>query len=188
VYVVSAEGGTALQVTHGTRGDEMDVGWSSDGNSLVFGSYFPGDARAAAIDILDLRTHQISKVPGSEGIFSPHWSPDGRYIAAIVVLEFNKLMLYDLTTKKWGVLAEAFVGMPNWSRDGKYVYFDSSAGTETTFSRVRLGDGRLEQLFAAKDLRRTGTYLWAGLAPDDSPLLLRDVGTQEIYALDVDLP
>jgi len=27
-----------------------------------------------------------------------------------------------------------------------------------------------------------------GLAPDDSPLVLRDVGIQEIYALDVDFP
>ena len=27
-----------------------------------------------------------------------------------------------------------------------------------------------------------------GLAPDDFPLLLRDTGTQEIYALDVKLP
>jgi Tol biopolymer transport system component len=138
--------------------------------------------------LLDLRTHQISTLPGSEGLFSPHWSPDGRYIAAIVALEFNKLMLYDFTTKKWGVLAKAFVGMPNWSRDGKYVYFDGSYGSETTFYRVQLSDGRLERVFGTKDLRRTGTFKWTGLAPDDSPLLLRDVGTQEIYALDVELP
>jgi len=29
---------------------------------------------------------------------------------------------------------------------------------------------------------------WLGLTPDDSPLLARDISTQEIYALDVDLP
>jgi hypothetical protein len=29
---------------------------------------------------------------------------------------------------------------------------------------------------------------WCGLTPDDSPLVLRDVGTQEIYALDLQLP
>jgi len=27
-----------------------------------------------------------------------------------------------------------------------------------------------------------------GLTPDDSPLVTRDVGSQEIYALDLDLP
>ena len=37
--------------------------------------------------------------------------------------------------------------------------------------------------------RAVGTFgPWMGLAPDDSPLVLRDVGAQEIYALDVDLP
>jgi hypothetical protein len=29
---------------------------------------------------------------------------------------------------------------------------------------------------------------WSGQAPDDSRLFVRDVSTQEIYALDVDLP
>jgi hypothetical protein len=29
---------------------------------------------------------------------------------------------------------------------------------------------------------------WTGLAPDDSPLALRDIGTQEIYALDWEAP
>jgi hypothetical protein len=29
---------------------------------------------------------------------------------------------------------------------------------------------------------------WVGLAPDDSPLLLRDTGSQDIYALDWESP
>jgi hypothetical protein len=29
---------------------------------------------------------------------------------------------------------------------------------------------------------------WCGLAPDDSPLVLRDVGTQEDYAFDFQFP
>ena len=78
--------------------------------------------------------------------------------------------------------------MPNWSRDGKYIYFDGSSGTETAFYRVQVSDGRLERLFATKDRLRTDGFLWTGLTPDDSPLLLRDVGTQEVYALDVELP
>ena len=186
VYIVSAEGGTAQQMTHGTQGDERDVGWSSDGSSLVFGSYPFGDARAAAIDILDLRTHQISRLPRSEGIFSPRWSPDGRYIAAIVAVGQNKLMLYDFMTKNWAVLADGRLGDPNWSRDGRAVYFDGLSGTDAAYYRVRLADRKLEQLFVT-GVRRTG-FEWTGLAPDDSPLLLRDTGTQEIYALDWEAP
>jgi hypothetical protein len=29
---------------------------------------------------------------------------------------------------------------------------------------------------------------WFGLAPDDSPLVTRDISTQEIYALEMDWP
>ncbi len=35
-----------------------------------------------------------------------------------------------------------------------------------------------------KKLRLAGTLGWTGLALDDSPLVLRDVGSHEIYALD----
>jgi hypothetical protein len=29
---------------------------------------------------------------------------------------------------------------------------------------------------------------WSGLSPDDSPLLLRDISSQDVYALDWDAP
>jgi WD40 repeat protein len=57
-----------------------------------------------SINILDLRTHKVSVVPGSTGLFSPHWSPDGRYIAALSY-DGQTLMLFDFKTKKWVELA-----------------------------------------------------------------------------------
>jgi hypothetical protein len=54
---------------------------------------------------------------------------------------------------------------------------------------VRISDHKLEQMVSLKDFRQApGWGGWLGLSPDDSPLLLRDAGTQEIYGLDVDLP
>jgi hypothetical protein len=46
--------------------------------------------------------------------------------------------------------------------------------------------GKLERLTGLKDFRRVTfpTYPWSGLTPDGAPLRLRDVGTQEVYALD----
>ena len=32
---------------------------------------------------MDLNSRQISTIPDSEGFYSPRWSPDGRYIAAL---------------------------------------------------------------------------------------------------------
>ena len=56
--------------------------------------------------------------------------------------------------------------------------------------RIRISDGKAKEVAALKDLRcAAGPFgTWSGLAPDRSPLILRDTGTQEIYALDVDLP
>ena len=139
-----------------------------------------------AIQVIDLRTHRVSALPGSEGLFSPRWSPDGRYIAALPT-SGDQLLLFDRTTAKWTELCKLLTGYPSWSRDSKYIYFDSPQG-EPAFCRVRISDHKLERLVGLKNLRLAGTYAWTGLAPDDSPLLLRDTGTQEIYALETQLP
>jgi hypothetical protein len=43
---------------------------------------------------------------------------------------------------------------------------------------------------SAMIVKRAGANgsFWFGLAPDDSPIVLRDTGTQEIYALDWQAP
>jgi serine/threonine protein kinase/Tol biopolymer transport system component len=188
VYVVSTEGGAPRRMTNG-EGAEGDAGWSPDGKSLIFGSmsFLEGHP---AIHLLDLTTLKVSTLPGSEGLFSPRWSPDGRYVAAIPATDQNKLMLYDFRTKKWTKLAEASVGYPSWSRDGRYIYFDRTSSALPALARVRISDGRVEEVASLKDVRRAAGPFgsWAGLAPDASPLILRDTGTQEIYALDVNLP
>jgi len=44
-------------------------------------------------------------------------------------------------------------------------------------------------VYRVKDFRQVPYWGdWGGLAPDDSPLLLRDAGTHDIYALDWQAP
>jgi Protein kinase domain len=51
---------------------------------------------------------------------------------------------------------------------------------------ARASAADMQRLFG---FRPTGFFgNWWGLTPDDSPLVLRSAATQEIYALDVDLP
>jgi Tol biopolymer transport system component len=181
-YIVSANGGNpqAARPEEQTT-DEEDPNWSPDGASIVF--WFNG-----TINILDLRTHKVSVVPGSTGFFSPHWSPDGRYIVAMSG-DARKLVLFDFKTQKWVELTTVNAAYPNWSRDGSHVYFHS-VGSDPALYRVRISDHKLERIVGLKGVRLTigiaGT--WCGLGPDDSPLILRDVGTQEIYALDLQSP
>jgi hypothetical protein len=55
--------------------------------------------------------------------------------------------------------------------------------------RVRISDRAVEQVSDLTDLPATGNIgPWLGLDPDDSPLLLKDIGTQDIYSLDWEEP
>ncbi len=55
--------------------------------------------------------------------------------------------------------------------------------------RVRISDRKVEQVSDLSNMTTTGNLgPWLGLDPDDSPLLLKDTGTQDIYALDWEEP
>ena len=89
-----------------------------------------------------------------------------------------------------GELAE-ISGDANWSRQGKYVYFDKH--TEMIELSIECGsvtEGRAvgEPEGIPRELGDPEQLPWIGLAPDDSPLLLRSLGSQEIYALGVGTP
>jgi Tol biopolymer transport system component/DNA-binding winged helix-turn-helix (wHTH) protein len=188
--LVSAEGGSPNQITSGAV-NEADPNWSPDGGALVFGGapWAEGAATGStAIHVMDLIRHRVKTLPGSEGLFSPRWSPNGRYIAALPA-DSSKLVLVDLRTGEWADLANLPAGYPSWSRDGKYVYFESPGSNQSVY-RVRISDRKLERVVSLKGVRRAfGTLApWLGLSPDDSPLAMRDLGTEEIYALDWKAP
>jgi hypothetical protein len=56
-------------------------------------------------------------------------------------------------------------------------------------SRRQLKDLKIEKLADASGIQITGTDgNWVAVAPDGSPLILRDVSLNEIYSLDFDAP
>ena len=130
----------------------------------------------------------MSELPDSKNYFSPRWSPTGQYIAA-VTKDSTKIVLFDTKSRTWSDLTQptmGVIGYPSWSHDGQYIYFDTSFNEDPGFFRIRVADRKLEKLCSLKDVRRLSSNFgsWAGLAPDDSPLLIRDISSQEIYALD----
>jgi len=178
---ISVDGGTPNEQIPDDPEDKLDASWSPDGTKIVFGNApaYP----SSTIQTLDMNTHQRSTVPGSTGLYSPRWSPDGRYIAAMN-FDSRVLMLFDFHTQKWQELARVTMGFPNWSKNSDYVYFLHEED-QPSVMRVRISDHKVETVADLKHFRQAGYWsVWLGLASDDSPLLLRDTGTQEIYALD----
>jgi serine/threonine protein kinase/Tol biopolymer transport system component len=185
MYSVATDGGTPREMIPENSPEEWDPTWSSDGTRIAFGSA-PPDPNIS-IRILDVRTNQISTLPGSRGLFSPRWSPDGRYLVAMPS-NSRSLMLFDFALQKWEEIAKITMGFLNWSKNGDYVYFLHEED-QPSVMRIRIRDRKIERVADLKNFRQTGFYtLWLGMAPDDSPLLLRDTGTQEIYALDWEAP
>lgn len=135
---------------------------------------------AMRIQKLNLQTHHVSEIRGSHGLWTPRCSPDGRYLCAMTT-DFRNLRLFDFTTMTWTQLAEAKVaGEPTWSKDSRYVYFADSKSA--LLLRVRVSDRKIERLASVSDLPLSSN--WTGLAPDGSPLVLRNVTNQDIYSLD----
>jgi Tol biopolymer transport system component len=181
LYLVAAEGGppkplVAQDVAQGVPS------WSPDGRWLAFGDVpetYGFATGSEKIHLYDLQTHQVLDVPGSEGLWTSRWSPDGRYIAAQTIAD-RSLMLYDVAEKRWRPLGLVHVEAPRWSRDSRFIYCDPE-GPETRFRRVRVPDGAVDLTI---DLTDRAVVHGAGIADDGSPLFLfRPI---DIYAITLD--
>src|SRR5262249_54460977 len=136
----------------------------------------------------DVMKKTVSDLPGSANLFSARCSPDNRFVLA-TTKDSRKLMLLDRSIARWTPLvdiANMVVAYPNWSRNGKYVYFQGLLPGEHVVFRIRVMDRKLERVVSFKGIRQYwgDAFEWVGLAPDDTILLTRDVSSQEIYALD----
>ena len=192
VFVTSVDGGNPQPISSSDE-TELDPAWSADGQTIAFGH--PGDQEGdkAYISMFDPTSRQTTRLAGSEGIWAPRWSPDGRYIVAILSEDPSILMLYDTQAQTWKKLLKSrdTIGYLTWSRDSTSIYFDSFLTDQPAFYRIRVPDAKLDRIVDLKLYRLFPHQFggsWSGLAPGDAPLFVRDISTSEIYAYDVDFP
>jgi serine/threonine protein kinase/Tol biopolymer transport system component len=192
VFFISRDGGSPQSATSGDQ-PVTDPTWSADGTKLAFGINTIAGPDQTFIQVLDLKTHQVSRLSGSQGIFGPRWSPNGRSIAALSY-DNTKLLLFDAETQQWRQLIAmpGLIGYMAWSADGSYIYFDTLNTPDPGYFRLRVSDSKLDRIASLKNIRtfpsQFGPGSWTGLGPGDAPLFPRDISTQEIYALDLQLP
>jgi Tol biopolymer transport system component/DNA-binding winged helix-turn-helix (wHTH) protein len=191
VFLIPASGGPAEQITHGQIAD-LDASWSPDGKTIAFGpTHDENGKNTRSIQFVDLATRKVTTLTNSEDICCPRYSPDGRYLIT-TRSTYDDITLYDFATRKWTTIVKNLgpLGYMNWTRDGKYVVFDTIEVETPRFYRVRMTDFAIEPIADIGDIRRYyGVFgQWSGIWSDGSPLLVRDASNEEIYSLQLQLP
>jgi hypothetical protein len=115
------------------------------------------------------------------------------------------LMLYDFNHSTWQTLTSATASpasrdgidfgkfeSPNWSADGKCVYFAVRNGRKELVDRICLADRKITSIVdiasGANLVYSIISGKWIGFGPDGSLYALRDISNEEIYALDMKFP
>ncbi|HEY7353615.1 MAG TPA: hypothetical protein VH596_12685 [Terriglobales bacterium] len=189
ISLMAISGGASRDVISDKQ-SQIDPNWSRDGHRIMFG--YVRTSEHLSIKIADLITHKVQEIPGSEGLFSPRWSPNGRYIAALTP-DFTKVMLFDFRTGKWSNWLNepaGAVNYPVWSADSRSLYFDDLVTDEESIRSVRVDQHRAQRVFKLQGIERyPGPFgLWSGRMPDGSWMFVRDHSTQEVYQLSLELP
>ena len=183
-YVVAMQGGTPERVIDGA----IFASWSPDSSQLVAQIGLPHPLQDSAVFTLDLGSRKLREIPGSRGKLVPFWLDAETLLAGG---ETTGLQIFDFGSQKWSSLAIGNIS--NWvpSLDGRQVYFEQSDASGVKVLRVSIVNHSLEKVADLGGIRRVEQYgpgTWIGVTADGSLLITRDMGTQEIYALDVAWP
>ena len=186
IYSVAATGGATHLILADQR-NLADPDWSADGRSIVFGGQAElmgkeGDPHV--IQILDLSTHAIRTLPGSENLFSPRWSPDGRWISALS-LDQTRLVLYDVQRGTWRTLLRGSAADTVWSSDSQSIFSHAFAEPNSGIMRIPLNGA--DNLIA--DPSKTGLpsddYRFSGITPNGAPIVEPGTSTGNLYSIDM---
>ena len=190
VYVLPLEGGTPVKVAE----DARTSSWSPDSRSLV--TIFTGQSSAKKVcsftsfeglETIDLRTGKITLISDSGEMGGPFWPSNNTLVAPSLKPGNEGFFTFDFKTQKWSLLAKGMFQHWMTSVDGEYLYL-MTAGNDPKIMRVRLSNGTFDTIASLRSFRPAvdeDSSTWLGVATDGSPVLTRDIGTQEIYDLNI---
>jgi hypothetical protein len=199
-FVVSADAAGASPATELAMGaGHNEAAWSPNPESIVFAKWSAeGNVTKpqSGIFLLDLRTSQVVKIPGSEDLIHPCFSPDGRYLAAITNFDTNpnqptRVMLFDTRSQTWREITRGTLVNPvQWSKDSKYFYYQDILAEGQPSFRYSTAANKSDAFMDFEPLLHAGYVRCSFLsfAPDGALVVALRRNEVNIYRLDLDLP
>ena len=186
LFLVSAEGGTPEKLIGDGKNSEVAPGWSPDGKSITFNDYpYPGQ-KLKGVKVLDLASRKVSIMPGSEGLYIPSWSPNGKYMVA-VGQNPSRMMLFSAESGSWRELMKFHSqwGYWVWSSDSKSLYVGMTEA-EPGIYRLAVTDGKWERVATMDGLNVSPDELegFLSLTADGQPAMMSDTSVVQIYSLE----
>jgi Tol biopolymer transport system component len=138
---------------------------SPDGRYLTFSAVGPEGQRMLWLRPLD--SEHSTPLPGTEGGFSPFWSPDSRQIGFFAAKMLRKVAIGGGTAQAI-CPAEARSGGGAWNEDGTIVFAPSLADG---LYRVSADGGKPEPVLQLNPNQAERSFLWPQFLPDNKHFL-----------------
>ncbi len=150
-------GRTVKEIPLHDLGEVLNPTWSPDGQRIAFAALAGG---VTDLFWLDLETRELHRITNDfYADLQPTWSPDGRSIAFVTdrfstdldSLRYGNYRLASLDVASGDIrplpgFADAKNINPQWSPDGKHIYFVSDRNGIADVYRLDLGDTTITQL------------------------------------------
>jgi len=151
----------------------------ADGKRLFYGLNARSTRASVYIRVANLENGQVSKLPGSDGLFAPRWSPRGDVLSALEWQGLRRLVLYRMDQGSWRPLTVGRVAWPVWSADGANIQYR----TEDHIAEIRIQDGRSREVVPVRGEEIGGYSRAIGRAPDDAPVRTFNRDGRQLYEL-----